>query len=169
MSMTRARRAALALIAPLFALTACGSTTTVATPSAATPSVATPSAAAPPAAAPPASASSMAHGMGHYIDTAAWKADMAKPAAMGATVLFFHASWCPDCRKADASLTTDGVPDGMTVVKVDYDTATELKQTYGVTQQFTFVLVDGTGAKKAVWTGTHTGAEIKAAAMENSA
>ena len=154
MSMTRARRAALALIALLFALTACGSTTTVATPS---------------VAAPPASGSSMAHGMGHYIDTAAWKADMAKPAAMGATVLFFHASWCPDCRKADASLTTDGVPDGMTVVKVDYDTATELKQTYGVTQQFTFVLVDGTGAKKAVWTGTHTGAEIKAAGMKNSA
>ena len=77
-------------------------------------------------------------------------------------VLFFHASWCPDCRATDAALNSSGVPDGLTVVKVDYDTATELKQKYGITQQHTFVQIDGAAMSVKKWTGTKDGAAIKA-------
>ena len=84
-------------------------------------------------------------------------------AAKGAhVVLFFHAPWCPDCRATEQSLTTAGMPDGLTVVKVDYDSMTDLKQKYGITQQHTFVAVDAAGMKQQIWTGTKTGAEILA-------
>jgi thiol-disulfide isomerase/thioredoxin len=79
-------------------------------------------------------------------------------------VLFFHADWCPSCRATDESLTTDGVPDGLTVVKVDYDTETGFRQRYGVTTQHTFVHVDGSGTELAKWTGSASGADIAAQA-----
>lgn len=69
-------------------------------------------------------------------------------AATGKVLLFFHASWCPICRQLDAEAAANPniVPDGVTVLKVDYDTATALKQKYGVTVQHTFVQVDATGS-----------------------
>ncbi|MBT2497910.1 hypothetical protein J7E25_02260 [Agromyces sp. ISL-38] len=63
----------------------------------------------------------------------------------GQKVLFFHASWCPQCRALDEELRTQGVPDGLTVIKVDYDSMTELRQRYGVTLQTTVVYVDDAG------------------------
>jgi hypothetical protein len=39
----------------------------------------------------------------------------------------------------------------VTVVKVDVDTATDLKQKYGVMVSDTFVKVDSTGAKAMTW------------------
>ncbi len=54
------------------------------------------------------------------------------------------------------------MPDGLTVVKVDYDTETDLRQQYGVTQQHTFVQVDESGAELAKWTGSADGAAILA-------
>ena len=77
-------------------------------------------------------------------------------------VLFFHASWCPTCQATETALKSSGVPDGLTVVKVDYDAATELKQKYGITQQHTFVQIDGAGMSVKKWTGTKDGAAIKA-------
>ncbi len=64
-------------------------------------------------------------------------------------VYFFHASWCPDCKAADTALTSNpgAIPAKVTIVKVDYDTQTALKQKYGVTMQHTYVQVDSTGAK----------------------
>ena len=59
-------------------------------------------------------------------------------------------------------MTADGVPAGLTVVKVDYDTATDLRKTYGITQQHTFVQIGPDGAQLAKWTGTKTGEAIKA-------
>lgn len=79
-------------------------------------------------------------------------------------VYFFHANWCPDCRATEESLTKDGVPDGLTVVKVDYDTATDLKAKYGVTQQHTFVLIDKDGMSTKKFTGAKSGAAILAMA-----
>ncbi len=66
----------------------------------------------------------------------------------GKVLLFFHASWCPICRGLDAEAAANAniVPDGVTILKVDYDTATALKQKYGVTVQHTFVQVDASGA-----------------------
>ncbi|WP_396643201.1 thioredoxin family protein [Microbacterium sp.] len=63
----------------------------------------------------------------------------------GEKVLFFHASWCPRCRKLDDQLRAEGAPDGLTVFKVDYDSRTDLRQKYGVTLQTTVVFVDDEG------------------------
>lgn len=79
-----------------------------------------------------------------------------------AVVYFFHASWCPTCRAAEEAIERDGIPDGLTVVKVDYDTETDLRREYGVTTQHTFVQVDADGAELAKWTGSRDGAEILA-------
>lgn len=66
--------------------------------------------------------------------------------AQGRRVLFFHAGWCPQCRELETSINAGGIPNAMTIFKVDYDTATALRQTYGVTLQTTVVEVDSSGA-----------------------
>lgn len=98
---------------------------------------------------------------GAWIDYAAYSED---PTAYADSdvVLFFYASWCPDCQETEASLDADGVPEGLTVVQVDFDSETELRQEYGVTVQHTFVHVDDEGAELKKWTGATTGAEIAA-------
>ena len=98
---------------------------------------------------------------GAYLTKAEYESQMTSRASTK-VVYFFHASWCPDCKQTEESLTKDGVPAGLTVVKVDYDTATDLKEKYGITQQHTFVQVDASGGQLAKWSGTHSGAEIKA-------
>ncbi len=61
--------------------------------------------------------------------------------------------------KAEA-LAATGVPAGLTLVEVDYDTRTDLRQEYGVTVQHSFVKVDDSGSRVDVWTGTTTGEAI---------
>jgi thiol-disulfide isomerase/thioredoxin len=63
----------------------------------------------------------------------------------GTKLLFFHAPWCPQCRDLEADIKAKGVPDGVTIIKVDYDTSQELRQKYGVTLQTTIVKVDDSG------------------------
>lgn len=72
--------------------------------------------------------------------------------ATGQRVLFFHASWCPQCRQLDASIKAGPIPVDTTIYKVDYDSNQALRQKYGVTIQTTLVLLDGSGnvAKKYV-------------------
>lgn len=60
-------------------------------------------------------------------------------------VLFFHAGWCPQCHMLEKSIEQSGVPDNMAIFKVDFDTAHQLKNKYGVTMQTTFVEVDPSG------------------------
>lgn len=69
--------------------------------------------------------------------------------AKGAILLFFHASWCPQCREIEKTINESGVPDGVTVLKIDYDTNQALRQKYGVTLQTTFVKVNNLGEKLA--------------------
>lgn len=57
-------------------------------------------------------------------------------------VLFFHASRCPSCVGADKDLLAATLPDNSVVFKVNYDSSTDLKATYGVTTQHTFVFLD---------------------------
>ena len=82
----------------------------------------------------------------------------------GDVVLFFRASWCPTCKAVDADIRSriSLIPDGLTILDVDYDTSSALKQKYGVTYQHTFVQVqaDGTLIKK--WSGSPTLAALVA-------
>lgn len=70
-------------------------------------------------------------------------------------VLFFHASWCPTCKQADADITASltDLPEDVVVLKTDYDTYTELKEQYGITYQHTFVVVDSEGNQLQKWNG----------------
>lgn len=79
-------------------------------------------------------------------------------------VLFFNASWCPTCQNTVKSLDAAKAdfPDGLTVVSVDYDTATDLKKQYGVTTQHTFVQIQPDGSEVQKWTGTETVDAIQA-------
>lgn len=63
----------------------------------------------------------------------------------GTKILFFHAPWCPQCKALDASIKSGKIPDGVTIIKVDYDSSQQLKQKYGVTIQTTLVSVDDAG------------------------
>lgn len=65
--------------------------------------------------------------------------------ADGRKLLFFHASWCPQCRELEADMKSGTIPEGMTVFEVDYDEETDLKQEYSVTIQTTVVEVDDDG------------------------
>lgn len=65
----------------------------------------------------------------------------------GTKILFFHAPWCPQCRELDASIQKDGVPNDVTIFKVDYDSNQALRQKYGVTIQTTLVKIDDSGNK----------------------
>lgn len=98
---------------------------------------------------------------GAYLTRAEYQSRMAARAG-SKVVYFFHASWCPTCRSADEALEAEGVPAGLTVVKVDFDSEADLRTKYGVTTQHTFVQVDPDGAELATWTGSRDGAEILA-------
>ncbi|MFZ2502450.1 MAG: thioredoxin family protein [Nocardioides sp.] len=172
MTTGRVRRPLLALVTAavtVLSLAACGGTeesaTDAADQSAASPTP--PSSAAPsdPAsdsasdsASDPAEAAPSA---GEYVEWSDYEADPAAYAD-GKVVLFFHAPWCPSCRASEESINADGVPAGLTIVKVDYDSMTELKQKYGITVQHSFVQVDAEGGELKKWTGTISGADILA-------
>ncbi len=66
-------------------------------------------------------------------------------ATAGTKLLFFHASWCPQCRALETSINNSNLPSGLTIMKVDYDTNQALRQKYGVTIQTTLVRVDDDG------------------------
>lgn len=69
------------------------------------------------------------------------------------TILFFHAPWCPECRGFDEAIKSGEVPDGAQILKVDYDSATDLRKKHEVTIQSTFVRVDPAGETVKLWSG----------------
>lgn len=80
-------------------------------------------------------------GKGTYVNYS----EQALATTEGTRLLFFHASWCPQCRKLEADITAKGVPEGVTILKVDYDSSQALRQKYGVTLQTTMVRIDESG------------------------
>lgn len=68
-------------------------------------------------------------------------------------VLFFHADRCPTCNEAEKNFLETGVPEWLTILKVNYDTETELKKKYGILTQTSYVLIqpDGTMIKRRIW------------------
>ena len=69
------------------------------------------------------------------------------------TILFFHAPWCPQCRDFEADILTSTIPNGVQILKVDFDSSTELKAKHGVTLQTTFVSVNPDGSQIKKWVG----------------
>jgi thioredoxin 1 len=88
----------------------------------------------------------------------AYSADKIARAADGTVVLFFHASWCPSCRALNSNIESNRseIPAGVSILKTDYDSETELRQKYGVTTQHTLVQVDKDGNLIKKWSGGST-------------
>jgi thiol-disulfide isomerase/thioredoxin len=65
----------------------------------------------------------------------------------GKALLFFHAGWCPMCQADEKSINENlsKIPDGLTILKVDYDAQKDLKTQYGITYQNTYVELDSSG------------------------
>lgn len=91
--------------------------------------------------------------MGMFTD---YSPELLANAEAGDVVLFFHAPWCPTCRTLanDINKNLSSIPKGVTILKVDYDTESELKQKYGVTYQHTLVQVDSDGNMITKWSGS---------------
>lgn len=78
---------------------------------------------------------------GKYVDYAPGVIEQTE----GTKILFFHAEWCPQCRALEADIRESGLPEGVTVIKVDFDNSQDLREKYGVTLQTTLVKVDDAG------------------------
>ena len=76
----------------------------------------------------------------------------------GDVVLYFSATWCPSCNSLNKNLNSnlESIPEGVSILKLDYDNSTELKKKYGVTFQHTLVQVDAQGNQIAKWSGGTT-------------
>lgn len=69
------------------------------------------------------------------------------------TIVFFYAPWCPECRAFKKAITENSIPDGIQILETDFDSSTDLKKKYGVTQQTTFVRVNSAGDLQKKWPG----------------
>lgn len=98
---------------------------------------------------------------GVYLSLADYERDPAVFADAD-VVLFFAASWCSTCQRTRANIEADlaGIPPGLVIVVVDYDTATDARRLYGVTVQHTFVQIDAEGTALKRWTGSLTAHDI---------
>jgi thiol-disulfide isomerase/thioredoxin len=92
---------------------------------------------------------------GSYVTLAEYTNDPSKYAD-STKVYFFHASWCPICQGIDKEINMDTskIPAGVTVIKADFDSSTELRKKYGVTTQYTFIQVDNNGNETGQWSAT---------------
>ena len=86
----------------------------------------------------------------------------------GRAVIFFAASWCPSCKEAekDFQANFEKVPEDVTILKTDYDTATDLKAKYSITMQDTFVQVDKNGDEITKWNSGGEGIKTLLANIE---
>jgi thiol-disulfide isomerase/thioredoxin len=96
---------------------------------------------------------------GGYMDYDASKIGFAEK---GKVVLFFKADWCPSCKALDADIIKNisQIPADVMILKVNYDTASDLKKKYNVLGQHTLVVVDKEGTMKSTWRGSATLAEL---------
>lgn len=83
-------------------------------------------------------------------------------------VLFFHANWCPICRRMEKDISADleNYPKGTKFLKADFDTETELKKEYGIKIQSTVVVLDESG--EAIYTAQDPALDDLKAAIEKS-
>lgn len=76
----------------------------------------------------------------------------------GDVVLFFKASWCITCKSLERNILKeqDQIPADLTIMTLDYDEETKLKEKYKVSVQHTLVQVDANGDLIARWVGGNT-------------
>ncbi len=76
--------------------------------------------------------------------------------------LFFHATWCPSCKALDKVINSSlsSIPADTLILKVDYDTSTDLKKKYRVVGQHTTVILGADGTEKSKKLGARTVAEV---------
>ncbi len=152
--------AATTAVVALLVLVACGTASeTSVSPAGSAPAVSVPPSPAASGGSPAPSESAVPAGA--YLSRAEYTEVMASREGTK-VVYFFHAPWCPTCRATERAIARDGIPAGLTLVKVDFDSEGDLRKQYGVTTQHTFVQVDASGAELAKWTGSEGGAEILA-------
>lgn len=84
----------------------------------------------------------------------------------GKVVLFFMAKWSKTSKTLDASLSSKdaGIPNNLTILKVDYDKNYALRKKYEVPFENTFVQVDASGNIVNRWSGSEEPTEIYALA-----
>ncbi len=82
--------------------------------------------------------------------------------ASGKIVLYFSTNWCVSCLAVEKNIEENKakIPADVTILRVSYDDADELRETYELTTQNTFVQVDNTGKKIKEWRGSTTLEEI---------
>lgn len=92
---------------------------------------------------------------GSYVELSDYNSDSAKYADTK-KIYFFHASWCPICQAIEKEINNDitKLPEGVTLIKTDFDSNTELRKKYGVTTQYTFVQVDENGNETKQWSAS---------------
>ena len=98
------------------------------------------------------------------IEVNTWYQDYTETALQDAlnrnetVVLFFHAAWCPTCRAFDTSALSyaDAPLEALTLFKIDFDTATDLRRTYEVTRQHSFIVLDNEQKEKTRLEGVTT-------------
>lgn len=98
----------------------------------------------------PANNSDAANAKGRY---AQYEPQKVSETGFNTTILFFYASWCPECRSFKQAIESSPIPDGTQVLEVNYDSSSDLKKQHGVTLQSTFVKVNQNGDQQSKWVG----------------
>lgn len=77
----------------------------------------------------------------------------------GRVVLYFWAPWCSTCAVLDSDLQNgkSKIPEGISVLQINYDKATDLKKKYNIVTQHTFVEIDKEGKVLNRWVGGGVG------------
>jgi thiol-disulfide isomerase/thioredoxin len=78
------------------------------------------------------------------------------------TILFFTAQWCPSCIALEEHIEKykNSIPSEVAILKVDFDTNTDLRDKYNVEIQHSFVLIDSDGTQIKKWRNSKTLNEV---------
>lgn len=92
---------------------------------------------------------------GEYLD---YDESLLSRADSGNVVLFFHADWCPTCRALENHIINNAhkIPEGLTIMKLDFGAESSLRDKYDVVVQHTLVQVDSNGNQINKWIGGNT-------------
>ncbi|MDF2379115.1 MAG: S-layer homology domain-containing protein [Candidatus Gracilibacteria bacterium] len=78
-------------------------------------------------------------------------------------ILFFHAPWCPLCKRSDQVISDSlkTLSGEVNIRKVDYDTFTDLRKEFKVTYQDTFIILNAAGDEVSRKSGVKTFEDIQ--------